>query len=318
VITVNCPGCGGRICAPDSLAGRSAKCRKCGLAVDLPGEPSPDRSAETRAVPGQVSLWRRLRRLYARRYLLLNFLVLLALTVALALVELHLARGEWPLGPPIPGRAEAVRAKLHPVAGEEELLGPALECAGCDYWAMRLEVRAQGWAEVRDRLALYPLLALLGGVMAAHILLTILLARKPKPPPPPEKVATASAPTVAVPVPTVVAAAAAAPVPTVAEPAVIPSTMVEGAGRPERGLGAGQKVVLWLGILLLVAMGLVPPWRAGPEGGRGALGYGFILEPPGQDAQIDLARLLVPCALVAVVTAGLMVTLRGKRREGGE
>jgi hypothetical protein len=81
-------------------------------------------------------------------------------------------------------------------------------------------------------------------------------------------------------------------------------------------LGTAQKVVLWAGILLVVAAGLFPPWRSGAPGGRRGLGYAFLLDPPAPDAQIDLARLLVPAALVAVVTLGLLVTLKGRKRSG--
>jgi len=338
MIVVNCPGCGGRVCAPDSMAGRSAKCRKCGVPVELPGEMVAHRGEETRMLPGQVTLRRRLRRYYARRYVYINFLLLLALTAGLAAVELRLAARVWPLGPEGATRAatDDVRKIMFP---GEEIIDGAVEYAGVDYLAVRWEAHRWGWDWVGRRLAFFPWLALFGGVLVVHIVATVFIARKPKPPaPPPAPAPPAALPrTVVVSAPTevqgaapsaetgvqgapssaetAVQGAAAAPTPAPA-PAPGGEPAGEPAGEPRGFLGTGQKVVLWAGILLLVAAGLFPPWRSGAPGGRRGLGYAFLLDPPAADAEIDLLRLLVPCALLAVVTAGLMVTLKGRKRSG--
>ena len=330
MINVNCPECGGRICAPDSMAGRSAKCRKCGVQVELPGEMVAHRGEETRMLPGQVTLRRRLRRYYARRYVYINFLLLLALTTALAAVELRLAARVWPLGPEGATRAVAddVRKIMFP---GEEIIDGAVEYAGVDYLAVRWEAHRWGWDWVGRRLAFFPWLALFGGVLFVHMVTTVFIARKPRPPaPPPAPAPPAVLPrTVVVSAPTIVQGAAPSAETAVQGAPSSSETAVQGAaaapaaaptvapvGEPRGLLGTAQKVVLWAGILLVVAAGLFPPWRSGAPGGRRGLGYAFLLDPPAPDAQIDLARLLVPAALVAVVTLGLLVTLKGRKRSG--
>lgn len=90
-------------------------------------------------------------------------------------------------------------------------------------------------------------------------------------------------------------------------------------------------IALWVGVGLIVVMGLFPPWvaytfRTGdvPMSG-GPLTYyrhHFLLNPPetiggspGQYAFIDLSRLIVRWVLVGSVTLALVLTLnrRGDR-----
>ena len=82
-----------------------------------------------------------------------------------------------------------------------------------------------------------------------------------------------------------------------------------------------QKICLWVGIVAFVLMGIFPPWVAAPPGGGNyvAGGYAFILFPRNQFgeshwlARIDLGQLAAQWAMVAVVTAGLIVTFKDKK-----
>jgi len=91
-----------------------------------------------------------------------------------------------------------------------------------------------------------------------------------------------------------------------------------------------QTMVMWIGIIAFVLMGLYPPWIV--EGGMAKITlhfgpqYSYILTPPkGPDTigkikdaskmftpRIDIAILAVQWAIVAVITGGLIVTLRNK------
>ena len=82
-----------------------------------------------------------------------------------------------------------------------------------------------------------------------------------------------------------------------------------------------QKICLWIGIVVIVMMGLFPPWMATApgEGNYVAGGYGFILFPRDQFgeslwlARIDFGQLAAQWAMVAVVTGGLIVTFADKK-----
>jgi hypothetical protein len=101
-----------------------------------------------------------------------------------------------------------------------------------------------------------------------------------------------------------------------------------------------QKKCLWVGIALIVIMGLFPPWVCEREE-RKSRGYGegyewksttepgsysWIGNPPRTHFEktfdgratirakfVDLYRLGIQCFVVAVVTAGLIITLRDKK-----
>jgi hypothetical protein len=85
-----------------------------------------------------------------------------------------------------------------------------------------------------------------------------------------------------------------------------------------------QKICLWLGIIVFVLMGIFPPWTL-PVNYHGAklqrnCGYKCILTPPEISLEeasvatsIDFSRLCVQWAMVAVVTGGLLVTLKDKK-----
>jgi hypothetical protein len=80
-----------------------------------------------------------------------------------------------------------------------------------------------------------------------------------------------------------------------------------------------QKIVLWIGIAVIVVMGIFPPWvhRGGP-GVEKSAGYSFILNGPesyafGWFARPDISRLFIQWVIVAVITAGLIITVKDKR-----
>lgn len=85
-------------------------------------------------------------------------------------------------------------------------------------------------------------------------------------------------------------------------------------------------IALWVGVGLMVLMGLFPPWlvytyRTGndmpmPGMPLSSYGYAFLFNPPwtlgsrpGQYAFVDLSRLIVQWVVVASVTVALVLTL---------
>ena len=98
-------------------------------------------------------------------------------------------------------------------------------------------------------------------------------------------------------------------------------------------LNRNQLVVLWCGIALIAVMCLYVPWHQSAtvfKAGGGEeiphspedCGYGLIFllkggqppdpkdEPLGCNQRIDAGRLGIQCGLVALITAGLLVTFR--------
>ncbi len=73
-----------------------------------------------------------------------------------------------------------------------------------------------------------------------------------------------------------------------------------------------QMIVLWIGITVFVLMGLFPPFIASLPSGYGGRQryYQFILSIYGN---IDIIRLCVQWAMVAVITGGLIYTLKDKK-----
>ncbi len=69
-----------------------------------------------------------------------------------------------------------------------------------------------------------------------------------------------------------------------------------------------QKLVLWVGVLVLGAMGLYPPWACvGPRGVGVPVGYSWLFVPPSVciAANIDLPRLLIQWAIVGAFVIAL-------------
>ena len=92
-----------------------------------------------------------------------------------------------------------------------------------------------------------------------------------------------------------------------------------------------QRVALLIGLAIVAFMLLVPPWREPSSSRRGDTrgsehaGYGVVFDPThrlmlgrgkwveGAGVQIDAGTLVVQCGLVAVMTAGAVVALGGRR-----
>jgi hypothetical protein len=71
-------------------------------------------------------------------------------------------------------------------------------------------------------------------------------------------------------------------------------------------MGKSRLKILWIGIIIFVLMGLFPPKESHTPAGSYADGYGFIFTVD----NIDFNRLFVQWAIVAVVTGGLIYSLK--------
>lgn len=84
-----------------------------------------------------------------------------------------------------------------------------------------------------------------------------------------------------------------------------------------------QTIVMWIGIIAFVLMGLFPAWMcAGPGGGYvspvsiGEARYTFVLPHENNIkklCRVDVSQLCAQWAMVAVITGGLIVTLKDKK-----
>lgn len=77
-------------------------------------------------------------------------------------------------------------------------------------------------------------------------------------------------------------------------------------------LNRNQLASLWFGVLLIVAMGLMPPWREATHE-RNLLTYAMIFSPPPptpSGVTIDFSRLIVEWVLAVVLTGGMIATFQ--------
>jgi len=83
-----------------------------------------------------------------------------------------------------------------------------------------------------------------------------------------------------------------------------------------------QRVVVLVGVAVVAGMMLFPPWQykrgsykiggiTEPVTVKPA-GYGFIFNPPASAETVDISRLAVQCAVVAVLAFGACVALSRK------
>ncbi len=82
-----------------------------------------------------------------------------------------------------------------------------------------------------------------------------------------------------------------------------------------------QKRIFFIGIAIIVLMGLIPPWyyqARGPFPSRPG-GYGFIFDTPYDigDA-IDISRLFIQWAMVAIATFVIMWVLKNDNRKSSQ
>lgn len=84
-----------------------------------------------------------------------------------------------------------------------------------------------------------------------------------------------------------------------------------------------QRMVLWVGLLVIVAMGIYPPWTFRYGAIRLGRRYALITEPPsygsfpGPLATLDANRLGVEWAAVVVISASLMYIWRDHKKPRG-
>jgi len=88
-----------------------------------------------------------------------------------------------------------------------------------------------------------------------------------------------------------------------------------------------QKIVVWVGVAIVLLMGIVPPWkhqiRISEKVTFEPAGYGFIFSPPKPKAHqgapnrpyIQFSRLLLQWALVAVIAGVIVNALKRKEDE---
>ena len=85
-----------------------------------------------------------------------------------------------------------------------------------------------------------------------------------------------------------------------------------------------QLVVMWVGIGLIVLMGVYPPWvntiRGAGIYAEMSLGYHVITDPPSplgnpraNGIKLDTPRLALQVGLVAVVSGGLLLSLKSRK-----
>jgi hypothetical protein len=99
-------------------------------------------------------------------------------------------------------------------------------------------------------------------------------------------------------------------------------------GRREEQMNTKQLRTLLVGLVLIVLMGLFPPWIYTYEGVfhswryERRAGYRFILNPPprapapndaSMEAHIDGLILAIQCVTVAIIVGGIIVTQRERR-----
>ncbi len=99
----------------------------------------------------------------------------------------------------------------------------------------------------------------------------------------------------------------------------------EGMGGAETGetMNSRQRMVLWVGLLVIVAMGIYPPWIFRYGDIRLGRRYALITEPPsygdfpGPLATLDANQLGIEWGAVVVISASLMYIWRDHKKPSG-
>jgi len=77
-----------------------------------------------------------------------------------------------------------------------------------------------------------------------------------------------------------------------------------------------QKIVLWIGIAIVVLMGLFPPWMGYIKAERGYIRHTFIWYHPAarnMGMRIDVPHLCVQWSIIVAITGGLIITFKNKK-----
>ena len=86
-----------------------------------------------------------------------------------------------------------------------------------------------------------------------------------------------------------------------------------------------QLISLWVGISIIVVMGLFPPWVVSLSDHQRDCGYDWIGTPPiykwssrgsvlAVNAHLDIPRLCLQWSIISVVTVGLLITFKDKKK----
>jgi hypothetical protein len=75
-----------------------------------------------------------------------------------------------------------------------------------------------------------------------------------------------------------------------------------------------QTIFLWIGMVIFVIVGVFPPWTGSYAANEYFNGYGFILNPPKFNERVCISYLCVEWIMVAVITGGLLVTFKDKKK----
>ena len=81
-----------------------------------------------------------------------------------------------------------------------------------------------------------------------------------------------------------------------------------------------QLIILWIGIALIVGMGIYPPYMESFEdtGGFVPQGYNFIFSERSEwrrHEMVNVPQLFAQWFIVAVITGGLLVTFKDKKKD---
>ena len=79
-----------------------------------------------------------------------------------------------------------------------------------------------------------------------------------------------------------------------------------------------QLLIMWVGIAIVVLMGIFPPWATIVQATHHYLGHSFILltprlRPNATIIFIDLTRLLPQWIMVAVIVGGMIISFKDKK-----
>ena len=77
-------------------------------------------------------------------------------------------------------------------------------------------------------------------------------------------------------------------------------------------MNRNQKIVVIIGLVIIVLMGLFPPWKLSYQGLSVAKGYSFFAISPAYNTNVDSSRLLVQWLGVCIVVGGIVLILKKK------
>ena len=76
-----------------------------------------------------------------------------------------------------------------------------------------------------------------------------------------------------------------------------------------------QIIVMWIGIAIIVLMGLFPPCTVWVQNTCNFVGYSFITNPKESRSIVELGRLIAQWVVVAALVTGIMITLNDQKNK---